>query len=107
MLCVNNITGTLPKSWSSMSQASTSTLAFLLEICEREGNAATLRCSPVLKQNKLLLQVKALGFGNNQLEGSLPESWGNLTSVRHCFDVLTQLHPVGVAQMLQQNVRCA
>ena len=31
--------------------------------------------------NKVLQQVQVLGLTNNQLEGSLPETWSNLTSV--------------------------
>ena len=67
-----------------------------------EDNAATLPRSPVLKRNKLLLPVQTLSLFNNQLEGSLPESWGNLTSVIHGFELLIQVHTVGVPQKLQQ-----
>ena len=28
-----------------------------------------------------LMQLEALDLGSNQLEGSLPEAWGNLTNV--------------------------
>ena len=39
---VNNITGTLPNSWSNMTQASTATLALLHTRAHLEGNAACL-----------------------------------------------------------------
>ena len=64
-----------------MTQARTATLDFMLEICICEGNAVTLRCSPVLKQYKVLLQVQVLGLFDNQLEGGLPEIWSDLSNV--------------------------
>ena len=72
---LNKITGTLPQLWSSMAQASTTTLGFMPEICIHEFHA------PVLKQDKVMLQLQQLGMASNQLEGGLPESWSNLTSV--------------------------
>lgn len=80
-LGMNSITGTLPNSWSTMAQARTTTLACKLKIYICEGNAITLHCSPVLQQNKVLLQVQVLGLFDNQLEGGLPEIWNNLTNV--------------------------
>ena len=74
----------------------------MLGTCICAGNAITARISLLLKQDKLLLQVQVLDLSNNQLDGSLPESWGNLTNVRHCLDALIQLNSF-VPQKLHQK----
>ena len=38
-----------------------------------------------------LMQLTDLSLGSNQLDGSLPEAWGNLTKVSPVFDDLVLL----------------
>lgn len=48
---------------------------------------------------QVLLQLTFLDLGYNRLEGTLPESWSNLTSVSHCRNTVYLL--IDAAPILQ------
>ena len=51
-----------------------------------------------------LSQLAGVYLGNNQLEGTLPESWSECINVSHCFDRVYWLIAVAAVVQLAKNI---